>query len=130
MLNNILVDLNVRLNEVDSTDTITITNSFAIKQALIKLLNVQIGSIPYFRAYGVDIKQFLQYPLSESTGTEAYEHIKNQIEQFIKTVTILDNMSSITIDYDAVTIEIVIAVMNNQTGEVIILPAISIPVTN
>jgi phage baseplate assembly protein W len=126
----IFTDLNVRLNDVNPNDIVVITDSQAIKQAIEKLINTPLGSIPYYRAYGVDIKQFMHYPLSEDTGKEAYDHIKGQINKFIQMVTVLEDMSTVIIDYDNETISIQIVVQSNNTGEVITLSPVTIPVTN
>ena len=56
----IYLDLNVRLDNVDNTDTMTIPDSKAVKQSLWRLLNTKEGEIPYYRSYGLDLEQFCQ----------------------------------------------------------------------
>jgi phage baseplate assembly protein W len=123
----VYTDLNVRLDEVDPNDHMTITDSLAIKQSLIRLLNTREGEIPNYRAYGLNVRKFQQYPLNVNTGNEIFEHIKDKIDAFEKRVVVLDDESILNINYDEGNIGMQIYVQYNNTGEVIVLPNITIP---
>lgn len=128
MNNYIYTDINIRLADISSNDVFTITDTKAVHQSLEKLINTSIGEIPNFRAFGVNLKRFLQYPLNNSTGQAIYSHVSGQVKKFIKTVTVLDEMSNMILDVDNGVIKIQIAVKCNDTGEIIVLPLIDVAV--
>jgi phage baseplate assembly protein W len=75
-------DLSVRLNEVNSQDTTVIVDKEAVMQSIYRLFKTEEGEIPFYRAYGLDLKQFLQKPLGESLAREINEYVSGKLEAF------------------------------------------------
>ena len=121
----IWTDLNVRVPKVNSNDTMTISDVHTIEQSLIRLISTRIGEIPYYRGYGLNLQQYEQYPLTQDTADLMFEHIKNQISTYEKRVTILDDYTTLTVNYDTESIMITVVVQINTTGELITLPTIN-----
>ena len=71
-------DLNVRLNEVNTQDSIVIVDKEAVIQSIYRLFKTEEGEIPFYRAYGLDLKQFLQKPLAR----EINEYVSGKLEAF------------------------------------------------
>jgi phage baseplate assembly protein W len=75
-------DLNVRLNEVNTQDSIVIVDKEAVIQSIYRLFKTEEGEIPFYRAYGLDLKQFLQKPLGEGLAREINEYVSGKLEAF------------------------------------------------
>ena len=58
-------DLNVRLSQVNDKDVAIIVDKEAILQSIYRLLNTEEGEIPFYRSYGINLRQFLQKPLGQ-----------------------------------------------------------------
>jgi phage baseplate assembly protein W len=125
--NYILTDLNIRLTEVNTDDIIVLNDSLAAKQELVKLFGTQRGSIKYYRAYGLDLRKYLQYPMTQTIAFIIYDDIKNQINNFVKTVTIMEDLSTINLDWINKEVSITMTVRVNKTGNLITLPPVVIP---
>lgn len=99
-------DLNVRLPHVSPQDATVITDREAILQSLYRLLNTQVGEIPNYRGYGVDLKQFQQQPLGPQLARNISDYVSEKIETFEPRVEIFQvNVasdfanSSVILDY-------------------------------
>ena len=123
--NYIWTDLNCRLPQVEPNDNMTISDVQTIEQSLIRLISTRIGEIPYYRGYGLNLQQFEQYPLTQDTADLMFAHIKNQINAYEKRVTILDNYTTLTVNYDTESIMITVTVQVNTTGQLITLPTVN-----
>lgn len=78
----IYLDPNVRdLLVSDSTD-VMLKDSKVIVQSVWRLVNTEEGEIPNFRNYGLNVKQFLQYPVTDETVRTIYNYVKGRIESF------------------------------------------------
>lgn len=82
MAKTIFLDLNVRLDLVDSSDTMTISDVKAVKQSLWRLLCTKEGEIPYYRSYGLDLEQYCQAPMTKATAQKIHEYIMEKVETF------------------------------------------------
>ena len=51
-------------------------------QSIYRLFKTEEGEIPFYRAYGLDLKQFLQKPLGESLAREINEYVSGKLEAF------------------------------------------------
>ena len=78
----IFKDLNVRDPYVTDSTDVMIYDSKVIVQSIWRLMNTEEGEIPNFRNYGLNIKQFMQYPLTEETVSSIYNYVKSRIEAF------------------------------------------------
>lgn len=126
MLTRIFSDINVRLDDVDNSDRMVVYDSKAVKQSLIRLVKTREGEIPYFRAYGLNLRQFVQMPINFDTGELVYDHVLSKIERFEERVEVLDDISVINIDYGNEYISLDIAVKILDTGEVFNIPTIEL----
>ena len=78
----IFADLNVREKFVsNSTDTL-LYDTKVVVQSVWRLITTEEGEIPNFRSYGLDVKQFLQYPLTEGTIDTIYNYVKDKVSTF------------------------------------------------
>lgn len=127
-LNVVYSDLNTRLSSVDSDDNTVITDSNAIKQSLIRLFKTEEGEIPNYRVYGLSLKKFLHYPLSDETAQDIYDEIEGKVRIFETRATIIDTLSTMTLAYDESSIKADIVAQVNNTGELITLPTLNIVV--
>jgi phage baseplate assembly protein W len=82
MAGYIFSDLNVRDDFVSpSTDTL-LYDTKVVVQSVWRLMTTQEGEIPNFRNYGLDLKKFLQYPLTSETVDKIYDYVKTRVEGF------------------------------------------------
>lgn len=81
-------DLNVRLTEVNTQDTTVIVDKEAIMQSIYRLFNTEEGEIPYYRGYGLNLKQFVQKPLGQALAREINEYISGKIKLYEQRVDI------------------------------------------
>ena len=121
----IYTDLNVRLPIVNS-DSITIANSKAIVQSISRLLKTREGEIPYYRNYGLNLKQFVQKPLTRVTAQAIYDHVRNKIIEYEQRVNIIGAQTEA--DYDRGIITMVFTLQIKATGEVIQTDVLRVPV--
>lgn len=78
----IFVDLNVQDPFVtDSTDTV-IYDTKVVVQSLWRLLTTEEGEIPNFRDYGLGIKKFVQYPMTEDTVNYIFNYVKDKVAKY------------------------------------------------
>lgn len=81
-LKYVFVDLNVQDPFVtDSTDTV-IYDTKVVVQSLWRLLTTEEGEIPNFRDYGLGIKKFVQYPMTEDTVNYIFNYVKNKVATY------------------------------------------------
>ena len=78
----IYLDPNVRDILVSPSTDIMLKDSKVIVQSVWRLVNTEEGEIPNFRNYGLNIKQFLQYPLNNDTINTIYNYVKGRVETF------------------------------------------------
>lgn len=112
----IYTDLNVRLPVVNSTD-INIANAKAILQGVTRLLKTQEGEIPYYRNYGLNLKRFIQKPLTEATANEIYDYVRKKIETYEQRVNILNAQTEA--DFNNGIIYMAFTLQVKSTGEII-----------
>ena len=119
---SILSDINLKLPLVDSNDDIVIYDTEVVKQNLIELVSTEEGEIYYSRAFGLNLKQFLHYPLVESTALMIESYITSKIADYETNVTYLDASSRVVFDIDNNALKFYLAYKINLTGEIMILP--------
>ena len=119
-------DLNVRLPEVNNSDTLTIYDSAAVTQSLIRLTKTREGSIPFFRQYGLNLEQFLHLPLTTSTAQDIINHCYDKINTYETRVNIVDSFTSANIDLVNGNITVKIVVQDKTTGELISIPPFTV----
>lgn len=121
----IYTDLNVRLAVV-GTDAINIANAKAILQSVSRLFMTQEGEIPYYRNYGLNLKKFIQKPLTKATANEIYDYVRNKIETYEQRVNIIG--ANTEADFGNGYIYMQFTLQVKSTGEIIQTDALGIQV--
>ena len=111
----IYTDLNVRLDVVDTND-INIANAKAVLQAVSRLLMTQEGEIPYYRNYGLNLKRYIQRPLTQATANEIYDYVRKKIETYEQRVTVIGAQTDA--DFMGGYIYMTFTLQVNSTGEI------------
>ena len=125
MAKTIYLDLNVRLDNVDSSDTMTVADSGAVKQSLWRLFCTKEGEIPYFRGYGLDLEQFCQAPMTRSTGQDIHDYIMSKVNTYENRVT-LATSPQVVADMDNGYMSFTYHFYVTATGELIDLPTLNV----
>lgn len=111
---------------MNSQDTTVIVDKEAILQSLYRLLHTQEGEIPYYRGYGINLKQFVQKPLGPALAREIKEYIDDKIETYEQRVEIYKvNAAS---NYQDQTVILQYYVRIKTTGEIIGLEPLVVPI--
>lgn len=124
----IFLDINVRDPFVTDSDALLLEDTKVVVQSLLRLLTTQEGEIPFFRDYGINVKKFLQYPMTKDTADTIYRYVKNKIERFEKRAEIINTF--IDADYNNGFFLYVFTVRVTSTGETFQLPTWRIYVNN
>lgn len=119
-------DLNVRLPYVSPQDSTVITDREAILQSLYRLIRTEEGEIPYYRNYGLNLKQFVQRPMGELLAREISDYIKEKITTFEPRVSI--HRTNVTSDYANASVIVQYYLKIKSTEEIIALQPISVAV--
>lgn len=122
----IFSDLNVRLSQVDSTDTMVITDAKAVVQSVWRLFKTEEGEIPYYRGYGLNLKQFIQRPLTKITASDVFDHVKQKIINYEQRVEVLQGDADA--DRDNGVILLVFTLRVKATGAVVQLEPLKVPI--
>ena len=125
MAKTIYLDLNVRLDLVDSSDTMVISDVKAVKQSLWRLLCTKEGEIPYYRSYGLDLEQFCQAPMTKATAQEIHEYIMGKVNTFEQRVA-LASPPQIVADVNTGYMEFTYRFYVIATTEIIELPTLQV----
>jgi phage baseplate assembly protein W len=119
-------DLNVKLSKVDNSDATIITDEKVVVQSIWRLFTTQEGEIPYYRGYGLNLKQFIQKPLTKATVKDIHEHVKNKIGIYESRVEVIQADASADIDNGIITM--IYSVKIKSTGQLVTLQALKVPV--
>ena len=122
----IFKDLNVRDEFVTDSKSVMIYDSKVIVQSIWRLINTEEGEIPNFRNYGLNIKQFMQYPLTEETVSSIYNYVKGRIEAFEDRAEVIK--ADVDVSFEAGYIYMIFFLRMKATGDVVKLPLFSIKV--
>lgn len=116
----VLQDLNVRdLFVSDSNDTL-LYDTKVVVQSIWRLITTEEGEIPNFRVYGLSIKRFCQYPLTQETIQTIYEYVKNRVKAFEERGTIIK--ADVNASFEDQTVSYNFYVRVNMTQDVVKLP--------
>lgn len=124
----ILLDLNVRDPFVSDSTDVMLKDTKVVIQGLWRLLTTEEGEIPNFRSYGLNVKQFSQYPLTRETANMIYEYVLEKIKTFETRVEVLTAL--LDADFEKGQILITLTVRVIPTGEVYQLPTWRIGITS
>lgn len=118
----------MRIDQVDSTDRTAIYDTDVVKQSLIALVSTEVNEIWNMRPFGLNLKQFMHYPLTDITAREIETYITGRIAKFETNITFIDYASQIIFDFNNNSIYFKLAYKINITGELIVLPTITVAV--
>ena len=124
----IFKDLNVRDEFVTDSKDIMIYDTKVIVQSIWRLMTTEEGEIPNFRNYGLNIKQFLQYPLTEETVNTIYNYVKNRVEAFEERADIIK--SDVDVNFETGYIYMIFYLRMKSTGDIVKLPLFTIKVAS
>ena len=124
----IFKDLNVRDEFVTDSKDVMIYDTKVVVQSIWRLMTTEEGEIPNFRNYGLNIKQFLQYPLTEETVNTIYNYVKNRVEAFEERADIIK--SDVDVNFETGYIYMIFYLRMKSTGDVVKLPLFTIKVAS
>lgn len=119
-------DLNVRLSQVDDSDNTIISDKEAVAQSVYRLFSTVEGEIPYYRTYGLNLKQFIQKPLTKSTTADIFDHVKQKIITFEPRAEIVTAVANA--DRDNGVISLIFTIKVKATNELIQLQSLDVQV--
>ena len=122
----IFSDLNVRDEFVTDSKAVMIYDSTDIIQSIWRLLTTEEGEIPNFRNYGLDVKRYCQYPLTEETIEEIYRYVKGKIDTYEARVNVVK--AKVDVDFDSGLIFYNFILEIKATGETITIPTWNVQV--
>jgi len=122
----IFLDLNVRDPFVSSSTETMLEDTKVVVQSVWRLLTTEEGEIPNYRNYGLNIKQFSQYPLNKRTANLIYNYVKERLSAFEQRATIIKGILGASYENGIITMDFYLRV--NSTGETVQLPTWSVKV--
>ena len=122
----IFADLNVRETFVSPSTDILLYDTKVVVQSVWRLITTEEGEIPNFRGYGLNVKQFSQYPLTEGTVDMIYDYVKSKVETYEGRADVI----SADVDVDLINgiIKMAFILSVKSTGERVKLPTWSVQV--
>lgn len=123
----IYVDPNARDILVSDSTGAMLYNSKVVVQSVWRLFNTEEGEIPNFRNYGINIKQFLQYPLTDETINTIYNYVKRRVEVFESRAEVI--RADVDVDFSAGKIFMTFFLRLLNNGEVFKLPTWTVQVS-
>lgn len=116
-------DINTRIVRPNEDKFLT-TDAEAVFQSLWRLFTTHEGEIPYFRAYGCNLKRFEQLPLTESTADMIFEYLTNKVETWETRGTL--ESANAKADYNNNALYMQLTVKCNATNETGVLPDLKV----
>lgn len=122
----ILQDLNVRDEFVSDSTEFLLYDTKVVVQSIWRLITTEEGEIPNFRVYGLSIKKFCQYPLTQETIQTVYNYVKDRVTAFETRGKIV--RADVNASFEQETLSMNFYVQVTATGEVVKLPTWTIKV--
>ena len=119
-------DINVRDEFVSPSTDFLIYDTKVVVQSIWRLITTEEGEIPNFRAYGLSIKKYSQYPLTSGTINEIYNYVKDRVSAFESRGEIIKADVNANIEQQVVFMNFYVRV--KKTGDVVKLPTWTIPI--
>ena len=123
----IFSDLNVRDEFVTDSTSIMLYDSKDVVQSLWRLLTTEEGEIPNFRNYGINMKRYSQYPLTEETIQDMYDYVKGKIQTYETRVDLIKTYATVNIEQETVLLDFYVRL--KATGEVVKIPTWEVQVS-
>ena len=119
-------DINVRDEFVSPSTDFLIYDTKVVVQSIWRLITTEEGEIPNFRAYGLSIKKYSQYPLTSGTINEIYNYVKDRVSAFESRGEIVKADVNANIEQQVVLMNFYVRV--KKTGDVVKLPTWTVPI--
>lgn len=119
-------DLNVRLAQVNNNDVTVIVDKQAILQSIYRLFKTEEGEIPNFRTYGLNLKQYLQKPLSKFLAQDMANHVTSKINTFVPRVDVYRVNAIANFENSNIILQYYVKI--KSTGEIVGLEPLIIPI--
>lgn len=119
-------DLNVRDPFVSPSTDFLLYDTKVVVQSIWRLITTEEGEIPNFRAYGLNIKKYSQYPLTKNTIDTIYNYVKDRVTAFEDRGEIIKADVDASFEQQIVSMSFYVRV--KKTGEVVKLPTWVVPV--
>ena len=116
-------DINTRIIN-PNVDKFLTTDAEAIFQSIWRLITTHEGEIPYFRAYGCNLKRFEQLPLTETTADRIFEYVTKKVETWETRGELVS--ASAKADYNNNTLYLQLVVRCKATNETGVLPDLKV----
>lgn len=123
MANVVYSDINTRIINPEEDKFLT-NDAQAVFQSIWRLITTHEGEIPYFRAYGCNLKRFLQLPLSEATADRIFDYLVDKVTKWETRGTLVS--ANAKADYDNNALYMQLTVRCNATGETGVLPDLKV----
>ena len=123
----ILADLNTRDSFVTTSTDVMLYDTKVIVQSVWRLITTDEGEIPNFRNYGLSVKKFLQYPLTEETAKGIYNYVKDRVTIFEDRAEVI--RADVDADFDRGMFLMSFYIRAIPTNEVVKLPVWNIQVS-
>lgn len=117
---NVWQDLNVRDPFVSPSTDFLLYDTKVVVQSIWRLITTEEGEIPNFRAYGLSIKKYCQYPLTKDTIDAIYNYVKDRVTAFEDRGEIIKADVNASIEQQLVSYDFYVRV--KKTSEVVKLP--------
>ena len=116
----ILQDLNVRDPFVSDSTDFLLYDTKVVVQSIWRLITTEEGEIPNYRVYGLSIKKFCQYPMSQETVQIIYNYVKNRVKAFEERGTII--RADVDANFNKQEVYYRFYVQVNTTSDIVKLP--------
>lgn len=116
-------DVNTRATENLGTAFLT-SDAKAVFQSIWRLITTIEGEIPYYRAYGCNLKRFLQFPLTQRTADTIFEYVQNKVNEFEPRGKIISATADADISRNTLKMKFYVQVQ--ATGETGVLPDLDV----
>jgi phage baseplate assembly protein W len=120
----ILQDFNVGDKFVSDSTDVYLYDTKVVVQSIWRLITTEEGEIPNFRIYGLSIKKFSQYPLTQETVQLIYNYVKDRVKAFEERGTII--RADVDVSFEQGYIYYNFYVRVNTTEDVVKLPTWSV----
>lgn len=120
MAQYILQDFNVGDPFVSSSSEPYLYDTKVVVQSIWRLITTEEGEIPNFRVYGLSIKRFSQYPLTQETVELIYNYVKERVSRFEERGSVI--RADVSASFEEETVSYNFYVRANATQEVVKLP--------
>ena len=122
----IFADLNVRDAFVSTSMDTLLYDTKVVVQSVWRLISTEEGEIPNFRGYGLNIKQFVHYPLTEDTIDMIYKYVKGKVQAYEGRADIISAQVGVDVLNGVIKMAFVLRV--KSTGESVTLPVWNVQV--